>query len=270
MAKLVTCIGCGCDDNHACITDFGDGCHWLVVDRKKAVGVCSACPKHLKRWKKGDRRLPADHAVVVRQLAIAVGWLGVHSDDNRCQRQVGQTSPEHPEAHSGDDLMASRRPRLTQERLKEVLDYNPTTGLFTWKIQTSHRIRAGDVASALSDEGYIRLSIDYRRYYAQRLAWLYMTGKWPREQIDHKNTIRTDNRWENLRAATNQFNNQNRRKAHRTNKTGLLGVRPYLKKFVARISSNGEEHHLGVFLTPELAHAAYVEAKRELHDGCTL
>jgi HNH endonuclease len=162
------------------------------------------------------------------------------------------------------------RTQLTQARLKEVLHYEPTTGVFTWLVQTSNRTRVGKPATALSDLGYIRLSIDYWRLYAHRLAWLYMTGEWPKIQIDHKNTIRTDNRWDNLREATNKFNNENRRTAHRTSKSGLLGVRRHRDKFTARIYAEGKEKHLGMFPTPELAHAAYIEAKRRLHAGCTL
>jgi hypothetical protein len=53
--KLATCIGCGCDDNHACIDGFEEACHWLRVDRRTGIGVCSQCPTHTSRWDGGDR-----------------------------------------------------------------------------------------------------------------------------------------------------------------------------------------------------------------------
>lgn len=159
---------------------------------------------------------------------------------------------------------------LTQARLKELLHYDPETGIFTYKLRFAHRIRVGDPVTSTNDNGYLRLCLRYKKYYLHRLAWLYMTGEWPLFQIDHKNTIRADNRWDNLREATNKFNNENRRSAHRTSISGLLGVRKRKNKFLARIFADGKERHLGAFDTPELAHAAYVDAKRQLHAGCTL
>lgn len=161
--------------------------------------------------------------------------------------------------------------RLTQAKLRSVLHYDPVTGIFTYLVRRGFRVKVGDVAGALSSNGYVRLSVNYRRYYGQRLAWLYMTGEWPRRQVDHKNTIRSDNRWTNLRPATNRLNNENRRAAHSSNITGFLGAGPTRNgNYRARIYARGRERHLGVFDTPEQAHAAYVAAKRQLHRGCTL
>lgn len=73
--RLATCIGCGCDDHHACITAFGEGCHWLKVDSRKGFGVCSECPGHVKRFEKGDRRIANNQPAAVRQLNVALSGL---------------------------------------------------------------------------------------------------------------------------------------------------------------------------------------------------
>ena len=113
---------------------------------------------------------------------------------------------------------------LTAERLREVLDYGPDTGVFTWKIRTNSRVKVGDVAGALRPDGYIQISIDGRLHRAHRLAWLYVTGESPPDQIDHINGVRDDNRIANLRLATSAENKQNLRRAKSRNKTGFLGV----------------------------------------------
>ncbi|MCK9994454.1 MAG: hypothetical protein Dbin4_02974, partial [Alphaproteobacteria bacterium] len=98
---------------------------------------------------------------------------------------------------------------LTQSRLKELLHYDPDTGVFTRRVQTSSNARVGDVAGCLHPEGYRHIQIDGKRYAAHRLAWLYMTGEWPTNQLDHLNGVRDDNRWGNLREATHGQNQQN-------------------------------------------------------------
>jgi len=158
---------------------------------------------------------------------------------------------------------------LTHEKLKELLHYDSTTGLFTWRVPTTGRTKIGDVAGTHVN-GYVRISISGILYVAHRLAWLYITGRWPADQIDHRNTIRDDNRFENLREANNIFNAQNVRKSHSNSRTGFLGVVPHGKRFEARIRVNGKKTYIGIFKTPEQANSAYIAAKRELHPGCTL
>lgn len=97
-----------------------------------------------------------------------------------------------------------------------------------------------------------------------------MTGGWPTNEIDHKNGVKDDNRFGNLRQATHLLNQQNQRKAQRKNKAGLLGVCAKRNGFMASIKVNGKNKWLGSFSTPELAHAAYVAAKRKFHEGCTI
>lgn len=94
-----------------------------------------------------------------------------------------------------------------------------------------------------------------------------MTGSWPKDQIDHINGDRTDNRFSNLRDVTNEINNQNKKRAQSNNRLGLLGVCHHQGGFRARIAVNGKSKCLGVYLTPELAHQVYLDAKRRLHHG---
>ena len=162
---------------------------------------------------------------------------------------------------------------ITQQILKELLNYNPETGIWSWRLNRKG-VRCGSEAGWINDSGYVLIGLDGRigrSYRAHRLAWLWMTGKWPSEQVDHKNGVRHDNRWENLREATREINCQNLRTAKSHNRsTGVLGVVPSGKRFSAKIAINRETHHLGTFDTTNEAHAAYVAAKRRLHPGCTI
>lgn len=165
------------------------------------------------------------------------------------------------------------RAPFTQERLKELLHYDPETGIFTWLVMNSRRIKVGSVAGCISvtkrknmsDHPRIMIGVDGHRILAHRLAWLYMTGEWPKEQIDHKNLNSTDNKWSNLREATNAQNAANNKK-RATNTSGFKGV--HLNKFgkyEAYITINYKKTHLGNHSTAEAAYAAYCEAARELH-----
>lgn len=160
---------------------------------------------------------------------------------------------------------------LGQAELLRVLHYDPMTGLFTWLVRLSQRAKVGDVAGRFRrDTGYRSIRLDGREYYAHRLAWLYMTGEWPADEIDHINGSRSDNRWANLRAADRSLNQQNERIARSTSVTGLLGAHRRHGTFRASIVVDGRKKELGAFGTAEEAHAAYVKAKRALHPGCTI
>lgn len=165
---------------------------------------------------------------------------------------------------------------VTRERLKELLIYNPDTGVFTWRIKPCDRIMAGAIASNVSKtHGYVRIGIDGKRYMAHRLAWLYMTGKWPILEIDHKDGLRANNKWGNLREATSAVNHQNMHWPKARNKVGLLGVSPNnngtgKKPFSAFIKYGGKVRNLGNFATAQEAHEAYLVAKRKHHEGCTI
>jgi len=161
---------------------------------------------------------------------------------------------------------------LTQERLKELLHYSPETGLFTRIIKSAKKVNIGDIVGYLDkSHGYITISIDYTNYYAHRLAFLYMTGKFPKDQVDHIDGIKHHNKWLNLRDANNSENQQNQKKAFKNNKsTGVLGVYSSGENFITKIGINGKQKYLGTFKTIEEAHSAYIEAKRRLHEFGTL
>lgn len=156
---------------------------------------------------------------------------------------------------------------LTAWRLRELLHYDPLTGVFTWVKDAGRwgRIKAGSVAGHQNSRGYMQIRVDERMYKAHRLAWLYMTGKWPEHQIDHISGVRHENAWCNLREATNSQNQQNVRKARSDNKCGLLGVSRDRDRWKAQIKIDGSNKSLGTFDTPEQAHAAYLEAKARMH-----
>jgi len=166
---------------------------------------------------------------------------------------------------------ATGSPSLTQEQLKELLHYDSDTGTFTW-VDSRGRVASGDVAGSPQSMGYLSIRINGRLHLAHRLAWLYSTGEWPKYQIDHINGIRTDNRISNLRDVTANVNQQNQRRGQSGGKTGLLGVSLYKKtgKYRSEIMCFGAIKFLGYFDTAPEAHAAYVKAKREIHEGCTI
>jgi hypothetical protein len=113
--------------------------------------------------------------------------------------------------------------------------------------------------------------IDGHLISCHRLAWLYMTGSLPTHQIDHIDGDRKNNRWTNLRDVTTSVNQQNRRTPRSDNSCGLIGVtREKNNRFTASIRFEGKQRRLGTFATPEEAHSVYVEAKRRVHEGCTL
>jgi len=118
--------------------------------------------------------------------------------------------------------------------------------------------------------GYRRVSVDSRRYLAHRCAWLYVHGEWPAGLIDHINTEKGDNRIANLRCVPEQLNHENIRKPKRNNQSGFLGVVAHQGKWRASVTHKRRVHRVGMFDTPEEAHAAYVAAKRRLHEGCTI
>lgn len=116
-------------------------------------------------------------------------------------------------------------------------------------------------------EGYISIFIDGMGHSAHRLAHLYMTGEWPIDVIDHINRVTGDNRWENLRSATRSQNLGNRR-LNVNSRGGLKGVTPLgsgrnAKWYQSRIQVGGKRIRIGIFTTPEEAHAAYVDAAKK-------
>ena len=160
-----------------------------------------------------------------------------------------------------DQIIA--RPELTVEYLRSVLDYDPATGVFTWKVRTSRRVKVGDVAGCQSGHGYLRIAVQSRLYKAHRLAWLYVYGAWPKDQLDHINRNRSDNRISNLREVTNKQNGQNASKRS-DNTSGHPGAYwdKRRSKWVAQIAHNQKQIHLGYFTNIEEAVAARKAAEK--------
>lgn len=144
---------------------------------------------------------------------------------------------------------------VSQEQLRALVVYHPERGIFT-------RVKDGSVCGYIcATHGYVLLMFGRKIYRAHRLAWLYMTGRWPANLIDHKNRRKNDNRWSNLREATPAQNNYNRvtRPA-----SGIKGVRKDFNRWVAMGSRNGKTITIGRFDTKEEAHAAYVSFTKPL------
>lgn len=155
---------------------------------------------------------------------------------------------------------------ITVETLKMHLSYCPYSGIFHRIEKSANCVKIGEVAGSLR-RGYIVISINKKQYPAHRLAWLYMTGEMPVEFIDHINGIRNDNRFCNLREATNGQNMQNKTKPHSNNKVGVLGVgqHPKTGKWIARITIDKKVKSLGSYLSMEDAIEARLKGKEKYH-----
>ena len=159
-------------------------------------------------------------------------------------------------------------PPLTQARLKELLHYDPETGVFTWRVPRG-KVKAGDTTGCPDTHGYLVVGVDRKLHRAHRLAFLYMTGGWPdaSADVDHINGDRSDNRWVNLRLASRTQNNFNSG-LRRNNSSGKRGVHwnPTLQKWRATGRLVGKNVHLGCFDSLEEA-ATTAEAWRQEHHG---
>ena len=149
---------------------------------------------------------------------------------------------------------------MDQEQLKQIVHYDPDTGVFTWLNSTSPRAQAGRKAGHLGN-GYKYISIGGKRYKAARLAFLYMTGNWPVDHVDHINRNKLDDRWDNLREATPSQNAANRGGWGNLPK----GVIPHGRKFRVFCGPVGSNRHLGLFETIEQASEAYERKAKELY-----
>ena len=158
---------------------------------------------------------------------------------------------------------------ISQTYLKERLHYDASTGVFTWINPKRRDMRPGDVAGTVS-KGYELIMIVGVKFFAHRLAWMYTYGHWPRNDIDHINGVKTDNRLINLRDIPRAQNVQNQKRAHKDSQTGIKGVsiNPKTGKYVARICTNGKPLHIGSFDDMESASLARREHERLLHAHC--
>jgi len=160
-----------------------------------------------------------------------------------------------------DSMMAT--PYVTAERLKHLLDYNPETGDFFWKVQRRGKARIGTKAGTHARRGYWEISIDSHSYVAHRLAWMYVHGVMPSGVIDHINRNKLDNRISNLRDVTSYLNSKNTG-LFSSNSSGVKGAYFHKKQgtWIAYIADLGERHHLGCYSTKEEAEAARQGAER--------
>lgn len=152
---------------------------------------------------------------------------------------------------------------VTQERLKELLHYDPETGIFT-RLTTCGGVFRGSLAGYVhGPTGYIMIKVDGKGYRAHRLAWMYMYGVMPKEFIDHVDRCRSNNRIANLRDVTRKQNNENTG-LRKDNKSGFVGVSWFaqVNGFMAGIRHNGKRIHLGCFSDAKEASEA-VEAMRD-------
>lgn len=148
--------------------------------------------------------------------------------------------------------MKTKKP-LTQERLKELLEYFPDTGNFVWKVSKGDR-EPGDIAGCVTFYGYIQIGIDGTKYFAHRLAWLYMTGAFPKQDTDHINRCKADNRWSNLRDVSRTVNNYNKDAGYRKHSQ--------CDKYEAYIHKDGKKVYLGLFNTEKEAKDVAARTRR--------
>ena len=157
--------------------------------------------------------------------------------------------------------------------LKSTFHYNRETGQFTF-LKTDDKCgkqKIGDVAGCQKTCWYNMLRYEGRYYYAHRIAWYMVHGNLPNLHIDHINGVKSDNRIQNLRLIEPAHNIQNQVRPHKDNLAGYLGVSEHGKnRFRATIQLGKKRTHIGIFDTPEDAYAAYVDAKRKIHAGCTI
>jgi hypothetical protein len=161
-------------------------------------------------------------------------------------------------------MMSAPKDHTTYRRVNKLLSYDPLTGILTWKIARMRGHVPGVIAGSPSRDGYWTIMVDGKAYKAHRLAWLLHTGKWPKDQLDHINRVRDDNRIENLRpanASLNQINSE----MYRNNKSGYRGVYFHSgsNKWQAQLRRNNKQTHIGLFATAIEASRAREAAIRD-------
>lgn len=187
----------------------------------------------------------------------------------RCDmKTIEQIREDHRNRYAKKQLL----PVITASRLQELLVYCCETGIFTYKVARG-KYKAGQVAGTICADRGVDICVDGRLYRGHRLAWLYMTNEWPKFEIDHIDINPSNNKWGNLRDVTSTVNKQN--------KSAVLGNKKYSKLLGAywckqgkfwksSIRINGKVKNLGVYKSDSDAHDAYIAAKRQFHEGCTI
>lgn len=232
---------------------------WRAKHRRIQIGQ----PAGYLHAQSGDWRISI-HGVKyqVRQLVWLIehgAWPSTplcHSNGDRSDHRISNLAPFKQ--------VVKQKPTagITAEQLRELLIYDPETGIFTRN--------DGEPAGTTHATGYIDIRVDGLKYRAHRLAWLYMTGSFPVGVVDHRDGARANNRWNNLRDVTQFVNMQNQRLPRADSRSGLLGVTAHQGRWRASIKVDGRRIYLGTYQEPEEAQAAYLSAKRLRHAGCTL
>lgn len=151
---------------------------------------------------------------------------------------------------------------LTAKELKRILHYNPKTGIWTRIFSNGRSDLVGSICKCVDGYGYVQIRIGKQRLKAHRLAFLYMIGKFPKQEVDHIDLNRANNKWSNLREATKRQNMMNM-KVRRDNVVGLKGVTRTKDGFMVRIVVDGKRKYIGLFGNQFDAHRAYLkEAKK--------
>lgn len=154
------------------------------------------------------------------------------------------------------------RKRPDQERLKKLFNYDPLTGFLHRK--KHGKSKHGRGAGSLSTAGHMQVFVDGALYPLHVIIWVWMTGEWPAVEIDHRNRIKTDNWWDNLREATRSQNCANQ-VGHSDSKSGVKGVHQRGKRFRAIITHQSKPINLGMFDTAAQASTAYAKAAAEIY-----
>ena len=154
---------------------------------------------------------------------------------------------------------------LTQAELKQLLIYDPVTGVFTNKTTRNSRSVAGDESGTLLNIGYRQVTLNNKRYFLHRLAWLYVHGQFPDQELDHVNGNRADNRIDNLRLVSKKQNMENQC-LRADNRSGYRGVSwsNGKKKWIAQVCHNNKRQTVGRFDTVEEAALAAKQARDQL------
>lgn len=158
---------------------------------------------------------------------------------------------------------------IALQRLREVLTYDPESGVFT-RNSTVGGSLAGSVAGYKAPDNRIKIYIDGKNYNAHRLVWMYVHGYMPDDDIDHIDGNPSNNCLANLRKVSHQVNLQNRKGPTKANGLGVMGVIRNKKRFGAQIKVDGKRVWLGTYDTPELAHSVYMQARRKFLAGNTM
>lgn len=157
--------------------------------------------------------------------------------------------------------------RLSVDRARHLFSYDPLTGVITRNIRCAGQMQGAVVGTPRKD-GYLCVSVDRQQWLCHRLAWLLHYGVEPEFDIDHKNRVKHENWIDNLRPSNKGHNMENQQVAHKNNKLGVLGViQVKCGRFSAHIRVNKKQISLGTYPAIEQASAAYLAAKRQLHEG---